>query len=106
LSAKSSDFSQKQRFTQKKGERSKTPLPYFYENNSTKDYVDLFSFKVSTSAGQSYTSTLNRCELFRGAFDVFLTGIVTVNSAGWAIGYPNVKCDGKWNKGKTAEEEL
>ena len=104
--AKSSDFVQKQTYTQKKGEKSKTPLSYFYENNATKDYADLFNFKVTTKSGQSYTSAWQSCELFQGDFDAFLTETVTVNSTGWAFGYPKVKCDGKWSKKKAALEEM
>jgi hypothetical protein len=66
----------------------------------------LFSFKVSTGNGQSYTSTLNRCELQRRDFDVFLIDNVIVNSTGWAIGYPSIRCSGKWDKTKGAELEL
>jgi hypothetical protein len=107
LSAKSNDFSQKQKYTQKKGEMSKTPLPYFYESNPNKDFVDLFSFKVSAGNGQSYTSTLNRCELQRLDFDPStLIDNVIVNSTGWAIGYPHIRCSGKWDKRKGAELEL
>jgi hypothetical protein len=85
---------------------SKTPFPYFYESNPSKDFVDLFGFKVSAGNGQSYTSTKNRCELQRPDFDLTLIENVIVNSTGWAIGYPRIRCSGKWDKRKGAEVEL
>lgn len=99
LSTKNSAFSQMQKFTPKIKDRSKAPLPFFYENDPSKDFVDQFSFKVTNSAGRTFNAAGKRCALSLKDFDsTTLVETVTVNSTGWAFGSPKTRCDGKWDK--------
>lgn len=111
LETRSESFVQDQTFIQEKGESSKAPLPFFFEKNATKDYVELFSFKVGRKTRKPLTANLKRCEIY--PVDSGSNMVLTITSTGWSLSlYKDVRCSGKWDvqkgeaDGDMYEEEL
>lgn len=88
----------------KKGDTAGPIVPFFYERNATKDYNDLFSFRVRPNVGKPLSSRLNPCE---NTVDVRAqTRVVRVGPDGWTISTGStVKCRGKWDVPKVQDVE-
>lgn len=98
---RSNEWWQDQTFIQEKGNNNVTYLPFFFERNATKDYNDLFNFKVSRHGGRSLTATSKPCELLPEYSGYIL--LTNVNSTGWSIWSvgedlnETLRCSGKWD---------
>lgn len=104
---RANEWWQDQTFIQEKGNTNKTYLPFFYENNSTKPYNDLFNFKVQRSGARTLSTKLNPCEVLPG--DAGSVLVARVNELGWSLeSYADnnaaiIRCAGKWDAKKTDE---
>jgi hypothetical protein len=95
LNTKSNTWWQDQTLIEDAGATSDQSVPFFFEKNATKDYVELFNIKVNRKGKRPLIAKERRCEML--ADDAGADKELQVNSTGWSIGVPaRVSCEGKW----------
>jgi hypothetical protein len=96
-------FSQDQTFIQDSDGGLKEPLPFFFEKNATKDYSELWKFKVNRTGKRSLNSKWVACKMEPSEAGNIQTLWIGMDHL--LFGAEGKGCQGTWESRKNVADE-